>query len=118
LDLADRLLSVFVEVERGRVFIQPVGARFKSPDVDLRLPVVVTDGWLYKSRSKMTIIGNYLIEGLQIKLNYLFKYLPPTTLALRYFLSECMVCQNLISVRISSLKSALGCEGHLGARQK
>jgi len=44
--------------------------------------------------------------------------LPPTTLAFKYFLSECMVCQKRIRTKISSRNSAPCWTGHLGGQQK
>lgn len=32
-------------------------------------------------------------------------YIPPITLAIKYFLSECIVCQNLVSASMSSRNS-------------
>lgn len=42
----------------------------------------------------------------------MFYFVPPITLAIKYFLSECIVCQNLVRASMSSRNSEPRCVGH------
>lgn len=93
-DLADLLLRVAVLLESGTVFIQPVVGLLNSPGLVNSLFCTIVMGDVGpRSRS-------------------------PTSLAFKYFLSECSVCQNLTSVVMSSRSSLGNCDGHVTGLQK